>query len=214
MSTIRRSGRPTSPRPAGGPVIWADNGQFWVAGDSRGNPGCDLCGSADAVVKIGSTYLCVDALGGPDWRAALERWRTTCDSDPTLEPCDECGATVGAYSGMSACHDEFCSLHPGGSSTPRVPAEASDSRRTFSVRFDAAGWLHNAEPAAVAALAASGYTGDPARAVAATLAQSNVELDALLRLCATNRLGPVHVDVRIDGSAARRWLSTYRPDVI
>lgn len=37
---------------------WSDgDGMFFIGGDF-GNPGCDVCGSEDAVVRVGSEYLC------------------------------------------------------------------------------------------------------------------------------------------------------------
>lgn len=38
---------------------WADeDGNFTLRGGGSGNPGCDECGSADAVVHLEGTYLC------------------------------------------------------------------------------------------------------------------------------------------------------------
>jgi hypothetical protein len=43
-------------------VIWADDdGDFLLHGGTFGNPGCDECGSDDAVVKHDGTYLCATA---------------------------------------------------------------------------------------------------------------------------------------------------------
>lgn len=43
----------------GGDVTWADaDGEFELTGGGFGNPGCDGCGTYDAVVRVGRTYLC------------------------------------------------------------------------------------------------------------------------------------------------------------
>lgn len=53
-------------RPEGsslGPAtVWADDkGQFVLSSGKLGNPGCDDCGEADAVVRHNGRYLCADA---------------------------------------------------------------------------------------------------------------------------------------------------------
>lgn len=40
-------------------VVFADqDGDFLLSDGSFGNPGCDECGSEDAIVRVGTTYLC------------------------------------------------------------------------------------------------------------------------------------------------------------
>ncbi len=44
------------------PTVWADdNGQFVLSDGHYGNPGCDDCGEADAVVRHNGKYLCASA---------------------------------------------------------------------------------------------------------------------------------------------------------
>lgn len=40
-------------------IVWADeDGDFLMTDGSYGNPGCDVCGEEDAVVRDGGRYLC------------------------------------------------------------------------------------------------------------------------------------------------------------
>lgn len=42
-----------------GPVEWAGvDGNFELVDGSRGNPGCDGCGTNNAVARIDGTYVC------------------------------------------------------------------------------------------------------------------------------------------------------------
>jgi hypothetical protein len=44
-------------------VTMADtDGQFLLADETFGNPGCDGCGAADAVARVGVEYVCADAV--------------------------------------------------------------------------------------------------------------------------------------------------------
>lgn len=69
-------------------VVWADeDGEFVLAGGGYGNPGCDGCGMADAIVAVDGTYLCAsDAIGGVD-NYGLERCSNgnhLAGADPTI----------------------------------------------------------------------------------------------------------------------------------
>ena len=54
--------QPRGARPEGTPLtVWAEKGRFALSDGSLGNPGCDECGEADAVVRHEGRYLCAEA---------------------------------------------------------------------------------------------------------------------------------------------------------
>ena len=43
-------------------IVWAtENGKFLLADGSWGNPGCDVCGELDAVVRVDGEYFCISS---------------------------------------------------------------------------------------------------------------------------------------------------------
>lgn len=78
-----------------GDLVFADAlGRFELSGGSLGNPGCDECGSADAAVRDGDTYLCSVA--------AAERGLGSL--------CGHCGGLL--TSDDVALHARGCPVHP------------------------------------------------------------------------------------------------------
>lgn len=91
-------------------VVWSDEGFGFVLSDgSLGNPGCDHCGSADAVARVNGTYLCGEALPAD-----------------LVERCDECDHLVRVDTMMSSMHGRYCSLN---SSNEVKPAPDPDVER-------------------------------------------------------------------------------------
>lgn len=77
-------------------VVWADeDGEFLLCGGGFGNPGCDGCGTADAVVAVDGTYLC-----GSEAVANADRYG--------LELCAGCGGLAGSDPTITVAGDPVC----------------------------------------------------------------------------------------------------------